>query len=57
MKIMRCRERQWRAHRDERGEPAVRYRTAVVIPQSRYEVILVSSLALAAGCAAGIDRL
>ncbi|MEU8979255.1 hypothetical protein [Streptomyces sp. NPDC048309] len=27
------------------GSPAVRYRTAVVVPRSQYEVILVSSSA------------
>jgi hypothetical protein len=29
------------ARRDERGEPAVRHRAVVAVPQSRYEVILV----------------
>jgi hypothetical protein len=33
------------ARRDERGEPAVSHHAAVAVPQSRYEVILVSSVA------------
>jgi hypothetical protein len=33
------------ARRDERGEPAVRYRTVAAVPPSRYEVILVSPVA------------
>ncbi|SHN42751.1 hypothetical protein SAMN05443668_108358 [Cryptosporangium aurantiacum] len=28
----------------KRGEPAVRYRTAVIVPRSLFEVILVSSV-------------
>ena len=38
-----------------RGETAVRYRTAVVVPSSLFELILVSAVP-SPGCAAGAGR-